>query len=251
MRSPTASVGTSPPSCPSGSIRRSAPSGCGRSRRVRPPKWAAARWWRYHRIPKRASSAWWWKVACGCRSARAAPNRRSSSTARPSTSISPSSPTSSPPSPPQPPPDSVRLGPGPKRTRFIWGRSRNEPGSFGVGAGTNPVRLGSGPERTERSEGAGEGGDQIELGADFGAGHGTVGSHRRERGFDVDTEQHQQGDGGGARPADAGRAVHDEHLAVLQTPHEVVEEWPVDVEIRRAQIVDGEPDRTTLLTVRS
>ena len=208
-----------------------------------PAEVGGRRWSRFRRIPRRASSAWWWKVACGCRSARAAPNRRSSSTARPSTSISPSSPTSSPPSPPQPPPDSVRL--------FVWGRGRNEPGSFGVGAETNPVRLGSGPERTERSEGAGECGDQIELGADLGAGHRTVGSHRRERGFDVDTEQHQQGDGGGARPADAGRAVHDEHLAVLQTPHEVVEEGPVDVEIGRAQIVDREPDRTTSLTVRA
>ncbi len=41
----------------------------------------------------------------------------------------------------------VRLGPGPERTRFVWGRGRNEPGSFGVGAGTNRTFRGCGRVR--------------------------------------------------------------------------------------------------------
>ncbi len=64
---------------------------------------------------RRAWSGWWSTAASGSRSARAAPSRRSSSTARPSTSTARCSTSSSPPSPPppRPHPDSrSRIGPG-------------------------------------------------------------------------------------------------------------------------------------------
>ena len=75
---------------------------------------------------------------------------------------------------------------------------------------------------------------------------GRLAAHGRQRGLDVDAEQQQQRDGGRAGPADAGGAVHDEHLAVPQPLRQVVEERPVDVEIGRAQVVDREPDRTAV-----
>ena len=117
-------------------------------------------------------------------------------------------------------------------------------GSFGAGAGTNRGSFGVGAGTNQVVRGWGEFGDQVELGADLGAGHRPVGAHRGQRGFHVDAEQQQHRDGGGAGAADAGGAVHDEHLAVPQTPRQVVEERPVDVEIGRAQVVDREPDRT-------
>ena len=110
------------------SVRHRRPVGPARSRdrrglgschrgRARRPRWAGGRSCRCRRTRRPTSSAWSSTVGCGCRSARAVPSRRSSCTARPSTSITPCSPTSSPPSPQSAPPDSVRAGTGPPNER--------------------------------------------------------------------------------------------------------------------------------------
>ncbi len=135
----------------------------------------------------------------------------------------------------------------PRRTRslrphLILSRVFGAVGYLGRDVGARNTRRHQIPD-SGWSEGGGELEDEVELGADLGAGHRAMGAYGGQRRIDVDAQEHEDGHGGGAGPADAGGAVHDQHLAVPQPPRQVVEERPVRIERRCTQIVDREPDR--------
>ncbi len=88
--------------------------------------------------------------------------------------------------------------------------------------------------------------DELLLRPDLGPGHGAVGTHVPQGVLGRLAQPDQDGDSGRAGASDAGRAVNDQPVTTSKTSDQIVDEHLPRLERWSVQVVDREPDCTSM-----